>query len=70
MPQSLKKRHIDLRRLKSRILLYNVQIQEEMRRPLPNWLRMRKLKVAKLNTKDRIARISQRTRVSISTKMA
>ena len=46
-----------LLRLKSRISRYNAQIRGEAKRPHPDWLRMRKLKVAKLKTKDRIARI-------------
>lgn len=70
MPHQLKKLHFDLHRLKARIARYNVQIQNELKRPLPDWLRMRKLKVAKLKAKDRIARLTRRTRASIGTKLA
>ncbi|MEP2030272.1 MAG: hypothetical protein ABJI96_16355 [Paracoccaceae bacterium] len=48
---------LKLLRLKARISRYNAQIRREAKRPLPDWLRMRKLKVAKLKAKDRVARI-------------
>lgn len=65
MPHQLKQLRFDLLRLKARTAQYNTQIQAEMRRPLPDWLHMRKLKIAKLTAKDRIARLTQRTRALV-----
>ncbi|MBV1894961.1 MAG: DUF465 domain-containing protein [Rhodobacteraceae bacterium] len=66
MPHQIKRIHFDLLGLKARVARYNAQIQDEMKTPFPDRLRMRKLKIAKLKAKDRMAWLSQQMRAAIA----
>lgn len=59
MPHGSTRMQRKLQGLKTRIWRYNTQIRDELKRPLPDWLRMRKLKAAKLKAKDRVAQTLQ-----------
>ncbi len=49
--------------LKRKIASLNAQVGDEMKRPLPDWLRVRALKATRLKAKDRITALLSNLRL-------